>query len=107
MDELELAKQLARLAGVDGVVIVTTEGAVVGCHPAGEAEKYGSTVAMMGVMALQVGDALTLGPANSAVLETSKASLLVMRRPYGFVGLLLAESAAAASVAVHAERILR
>ena len=107
MDQQGLVSQLIRVPGVAGAVIVTTDGMVLAHQLPGDVEKHGAAAALMGAMATQIGHTLNLGAFSSAVVEMSNASMLVQERPDCYVGLVLEESAAPASIVLQTRSMLQ
>jgi predicted regulator of Ras-like GTPase activity (Roadblock/LC7/MglB family) len=106
MDQQDLVSQLARVPGVAGAVIVTTDGMVLGHNLPGDVERHAAVAALLGAMAAQIGDTLHLGTFRAAGVETASGNMLVLERPDCYVGLVLEESATATAVAMQARRIL-
>ncbi|MDY7041146.1 MAG: response regulator [Chloroflexota bacterium] len=103
-----LVKDLRRLEGVEGSVIVARDGIVLAHDLEGDAEKEGAVAVFVGNAASQVGETLTLGAFERGVIAIGKKDrMLVLEQPDYYVGLLLGERASPTLVASQAESILK
>lgn len=89
----KLARDLAEMVTVDGAVIVSRDGAILGEAVESNAEKEGAVAVFLGNSAAQIGDVLSLGTLDWGLINLGKTRLLVMEKPNFFVGLLLGEKA--------------
>jgi predicted regulator of Ras-like GTPase activity (Roadblock/LC7/MglB family) len=89
----KLAKDLVEMATVEGAVIVSRDGAILGEAVDGNAEKEGAVAVFLGNSAAQIGDVLSLGALDWGLINLGKSRLLVLEKPNYFVGLLLGERA--------------
>lgn len=108
MDDLNaLARNLKGIAGVEGVVIISRDGVVLGGDMEGEAEKEGAVAVFVGNAARQVGEALDLTSFDwGLVTMGNKDRVLILEGALFFVGLLLSQKASPAVISVEAARIL-
>lgn len=88
-----LANELRKLEGVEGVVVVARDGAVLAHNLEGDVEKEGAVAVFVGNAANQVGEALALGPFERGVIAIGKDRMLVLEQPDYYIGLLLGERA--------------
>jgi len=104
----DLVGKLKKVEGVAGAVIVAKDGIVIAHDLEGEVEKEGAVAVFVGNAASEIGEAMALGPLESAVVEmgSARAKMLVLEQPDYCVGLLLDERASPALIASQARGIL-
>jgi predicted regulator of Ras-like GTPase activity (Roadblock/LC7/MglB family) len=107
MDDMTaLAQNLKKIARVEGAVIISRDGVVLGSDLEGDAEKEGAVAVFLGSAAGQVGEALNLTPFDWGLVTMGKDRVLTLERPDFFVGLLLGEKASPALISAEAAKVL-
>jgi predicted regulator of Ras-like GTPase activity (Roadblock/LC7/MglB family) len=107
-DEMSaLAQDLRRIAGVEGAVIISRDGIVLGTDMDGDAEKEGAVAVFVGNAADHVGEALDLTSFDWGVVTMgNRERVLILEGSLLFAGLLLGEKASPALVSAEATKVL-
>jgi predicted regulator of Ras-like GTPase activity (Roadblock/LC7/MglB family) len=105
-DITALAQDLKKIAGVEGAVIASRDGVVLGSDTESDAEREGAVAVFLGNAAGQVGQALDLTPFDWGVVTMGKDRVLILERPDIFVGLLLAQKSSPALTSAEAAKLL-
>jgi len=101
-----LANDLRQLPNVNGVVIISGDGAVLAESLEKNPEKEGAVAVFLGNAAGQVGEALVLGKFDWGVATIGQERMLIVERPGFFIGLLLTEKASPTILTSNIEEIL-
>ena len=106
-DLTALAQEFRTIAGVEGAVIISRDGVVLGADVDGEAEKEGAVAVFVGNAAGQIGDGFNLSPFDWGLVTMGDDRVLILEGSAFFVGLLLGERASPALVSADAGKLLR
>jgi predicted regulator of Ras-like GTPase activity (Roadblock/LC7/MglB family) len=100
--------QLRAIDGVNGVVISSSDGVVLGADvPEGDGEPEAAVAVFIGGAADQISTALQLGTFEHGLVALKNNRILVLGMPERYVGLILGERASPTIVANAAAQILR
>jgi predicted regulator of Ras-like GTPase activity (Roadblock/LC7/MglB family) len=101
-----LAEDLAKMASVQGSVIVTEDGTVVADTMESDAEKEGAVAVFVGNAAGIIGNSLALGTFDWGVVTMSNYRMLIVEQPQFFIGLLLTKKASPTLLAAQVQDTL-
>lgn len=100
--------QLGAIAGVNGVVIASSDGGVLGANlPDSDAAAAAALAVFIGAAAVQLGETLQLNQLAYGLVTLKNNRLLVLTHADRYIGLLLGEQGAPASVAAAASEFLK
>ena len=104
----DMLTQLKAIEGVNGAVISSCDGVVLGAHvQEGDGENEAAVAVFVGSAADQLGQALHLDAFAHGVVSLKSKRILILEQPDRYVGLILGENASAAIVANAATQVLR
>lgn len=101
-----LAKELKKLAGVEGSVIISRDGVVLASEIEGNPEKEGAVAALVGGAAEHIGEAMNLVPFERGLVNMGAYRMVILKKPHFFIGLSLAEQASPALLSAEAAKLL-
>ena len=102
-----LARGLSRISGVEGVVICSQEGAILGQGADGDPVEMATVTASLGRRAEALGHLAGAGAFKQFVRRGGKRGLLIVAYGQNYIGLSLARQAAAETVAPVVQTTLR
>jgi predicted regulator of Ras-like GTPase activity (Roadblock/LC7/MglB family) len=106
--QTDLIAQLRNINGVEGVVVASNDGVLMGADvPDSDAENQAAVTVFVGTAAQQLSDALQLGAFAHGVITQKSKRLLILPQADRYIGLELAENASPAIVATAASEMLK
>jgi len=100
--------QLKQIDGVNGVVLATSDGIVLGADiPGSDGEGEAAVAVFLGAASSQLADVLQLSTFSHGVVSLKQKRLLVMQKTDYYVGLVLGENVSPAIVASAAAQVLK